>query len=188
VLESLTLVTHLSLDLHVHNWVDQQLYCFYYHDDIAELFENPPLTLPRLKSLSLAQFRSCGSTMSALLQRHSQIEDFKLEYAISIREPHKNDNTYYRALDPDWVQLVENIAMMHLQRFNFTGVEDWSMATKRFGGENTSLERSRIIDYVLYGYGGNPLSNSGLKKCLDMDIEFWDTSTSPFARSGVREW
>ncbi len=63
-LQSLQKLNHLSLDLKIHRHIDQQVECLYFHDDLAELFEDPPLILPRLRTLNLVQFRSCGASVS----------------------------------------------------------------------------------------------------------------------------
>lgn len=73
VLRSLTKITNLSLDFRIYRMIDQQCEVYYHHNDLAELFENPPLTLPRLHTLSLSQFRSSGATVKSFLERHHGI-------------------------------------------------------------------------------------------------------------------
>lgn len=175
VLEALTSLTHLSLDLSIHRHVDQQLSYVNIHDDLDVLFDG--LTFPKLKTLKLAHFRSTTAILSALLQRHSGIKHLSLIEVIEIVLPAHDHYriSVWRNLNPEAEQLIEDIRALPLERLHLTGIETFGSPYHLAGGENHDLHLSRILDYTLHGYGGNPVTMAGLEECLEMDEELWDS-------------
>ncbi|CZR52386.1 uncharacterized protein PAC_02263 [Phialocephala subalpina] len=179
VLQSLTKVVDLSLDMKIHRAVDQQHSCDYYHDDIAELFENRSITFPYLKRLKLSQFRSRGSSVNAFLERHPNIVDLTLNFIIQIKTEYNpwDDRWAVWTPDPQWIQCVETMNALKLHRLDLRGIEGFGCDYSRYGSENENLTLARIHDYVLHGYGDNPLpTRLPLKENgLSWDREFWYT-------------
>ncbi|KAF8858032.1 hypothetical protein BDZ45DRAFT_411209 [Acephala macrosclerotiorum] len=199
VLQSLTRVTDLSLDMKIHRQVDQQHSCDYYHDDIAELFENQPITFPCLKRLKLSQFRSRGSSINNLLKRHPHILDLTLNFIIQIQTGYDpwDDRWAVWTPDPEWVQCVEIMRGLKLHRLEIRGIEGFGCNYSRFGNENENLTLARIHDYILHGYGDNPLPTRLPVKenGLSWDQEFWYTDEECMSawidtskRDGLLEW
>lgn len=199
VLQSLTRVVDLSLDMKIHRQIDQQNHCDYYHDDVAELFENQSFTFPCLKRLKLSQFRSRGSSINNLLERHPHILDLTLNFIIQIQTGYDpwDDRMAAWTPDPEWVQCVETMRGLKLHRLGLCGIEGFGCDYSRFGNENENLTLARIHDYILHGYGDSPLPTRPLVKenGLGWDREFWYTDEECMStwidaskREGLLEW
>ncbi|KUJ12450.1 uncharacterized protein LY89DRAFT_738239 [Mollisia scopiformis] len=177
ILQSMTKIVDLSLDMKYHRAVDQQHSCTYFHDDIRELFGNHPVTFPRLERLKLSQFRSCGASIQNLLQNHSKIKDLTLKFIIEIKTSHVawDWSTSTWTAHPDWVQCIETMRQLKLQRLVLRGIEGFGHWSDLYGSENQDLTLARIHDYILHGYGDNPLpTRLPLEKNnLAWDEEFW---------------
>ncbi|KAH7346317.1 hypothetical protein BKA65DRAFT_274708 [Rhexocercosporidium sp. MPI-PUGE-AT-0058] len=181
VLRSLKQVTNLSLDFCVRRMVDQQCLAYYHHDDLAELLGQPPLTLPKLRTLSLSQFRCSGATVKSFLERHDGIENLKLKYIIEVIDRAKYWTEFYdpsKRISSQWTEVLEVLRGYQLNRLSLKGVEGFGIYYSRHGSENEDLLLARIHDYVLHGYGRNPLAQ--LRKdgqCQgsspDWDEELW---------------
>lgn len=173
ILKSLTKVVDLSLDMNVRRAVDQQHTYLYYHDDLKELLGD--LQMPQLERLKLSQFRSCASSVISLLLGHPKIKDLSLRFIIEIETGfHSWDGSTWH-LDPQWVQCVEVMRDLKLRRLQLQGVEGFGHDSNRHGSENEDLTLSRIYDYILYGYGDNPLLTRRPVEVngLAWDAELW---------------
>lgn len=167
VLKSLANVIDLSLDMKIRRAVDQQHTCLYYHDDIREL----DLQLPRLKRLKLSQFRSCGSSIMSLLLKHPLLRDLSLNFIIEIETGFNTWSNIEWTPHPQWVQCIEVMRRLKLRRLRLRGIEGFGHQEVRYGSENEDLTLSRIHDYILYGYGDNPLPT---RTPVEMNGLAWD--------------
>lgn len=181
VLKALSNIIQLSVDLNVRRRVHQQLEWTYYHDDIAELFNDSNLALPHLSSLSLTHFRSCGPSLLSLLERHSNVKNLTLSHVIEIKNPDIWVDPYRigRPVGLKWVELIETMRALRLQRLNLCGLEGFGCDFRGFGydfniagSENTNLLLARVHDYILHGYGDNPLGPNRDAND-DWDAELW---------------
>lgn len=174
VLQSLENISHLSLDLRVQRKASFHFQSFHYHDDVAELFQNQPVTFQRLTSLSLTHFQSCGSSLLSLLQRHRTIRALTLRHVIEIMDLSELHSWGSTQLPGDWVaaagwiEVVDVMRALRLQRLDLSGLEGTGTNYLLAGSENTNLRLARVYDYVLHGYGPNPLGPD------QRDVENWD--------------
>lgn len=122
ILEALTSLTHLSLDLGIHRPIDQQHVFVYIHDDLDVLFDASCLTFPNLKTLKLAHFRTLPTTLSGLLQRHPGIKHLSLIEAIEVTNPSNTDiyHNYDAWPNPNSSaeQLMEDMRALPLERLH----------------------------------------------------------------------
>lgn len=175
VLRSLIKVVDLSLDMKVRREVDQQHYVDYFHDDVLEIFGD--FQMPRLKRLRWSQFRSCGSSIESLLLKHPLLRDLSLNFIIEIEKADYDPLRLYKPWKPDprWIECVEVMRRLKLQRLHLKGIEGFGHNPCRFGSENEDLTLSRIHDYIIYGYGDNPLPTRNPVELngLEWDRELW---------------
>ncbi|KAL2069491.1 hypothetical protein VTL71DRAFT_14170 [Oculimacula yallundae] len=176
-LQSLTHVTNLALDFNVRRRVDQQCLEYFAHDDLIELFSHPPITFPKLQTLSLSQFRSSGTTVKSFLERHTSIRDLKLKYVIDLEDLERCWDDPYNPLDlPSlpWMEALEVMRSYRLRRVHLKGIEGFCVGYHRYGVENESRTLASIHDYVLHGYGHNPLLQIRSRTRLDGSSPDWD--------------
>ncbi|PVH78445.1 hypothetical protein DL98DRAFT_516772 [Cadophora sp. DSE1049] len=181
VVQSLTQVTNLSLDFRIRRMIDQQLEIYYFHDDLEELFANPLLTLPKLRSLSLSQFRSSVSNVKSLLERHPGIQNLKLKYIIEATDLTTywdNPDDPIQRISSQWIEILEVLRSYKLKRLDLKGIEGFGICYHRHGSENENLLLASIHHYVLHGYGHNPLlqlkqNNKSQGLSPDWDQELW---------------
>lgn len=159
--------------------IDQQHTYSYYHDDLQELFGD--LGLPRLVRLKLSQFRSCGSSVTSLLLKQPMLRDLSLNFIIEIETGHDLWVDSVWTPHPQWVQCIEAMRGLKLRRLHLQGIEGFVHTPERFGSENENLTLSRIHDYILYGYGDQPLmtrtgygSNGSWNWDSEMNATAWD--------------
>jgi hypothetical protein len=149
---------------------------YHSHDDIAELFHNPPHTLPCLTSLTLTYFQTCGSSLLSLLQRHPTIQDLTLRHVIEVMdlETWENMRPFHPGnAFPGWMEVLETMRELRLRRLDMSGLEGIGTDFLMAGSENMDLLLTRVYDYVLYGYGPNPLGPD------KRDAESWDAELRP---------
>ena len=74
---------------------------------------------------------------------------------------------------PGWIQLVEDLRSLRLWRLEFYVIDEFDLDFG-FDGDESPKEHlaSRIMDYVLHGYGINPLLQND-KALMDWDVELW---------------
>lgn len=149
--------------------VDQQHTCLYYHDDLKELFGD--FQMPQLERLKLSQFRSCGSTVMNLLLRNPTVKDLSLQFIVEIESGFHAwcGNTWHP--DPQWVLCIKGMKDLKLRRLYLQDIEGFGHAEYRYGSENEDLTLSRIHDYILYGYGDNPLPT---RRPVELNGLAWD--------------
>jgi hypothetical protein len=179
ILQALQNITHLALDLRVERRAEVQWQSYHDHDDITELFHSPPLTLPRLTSLTLTCFRTSGLSLLSLLQRHPTIQDLTMRHVIEIMDLQDWDAiglVHPGNAFPGWMEVLETMRALRLRRLDWSGLEGIGTDLLMAGHENMNLLLTRVYEYVLYGYGLNPLRpDKGVTKILDAD-SFSDTS------------
>ncbi|KAG4432185.1 hypothetical protein IFR05_012330 [Cadophora sp. M221] len=174
VLRSLTQITNLSLDFRIERMIDQQCEVYYHHDDLAELFENPPLTLPKLHTLSLSQFRSSGATVKSFLERHNDIQNLKLKYIIELTDLATYwDNPYdpNNRLHLQWIEVLNIMKGHGLMRLDLRGIEGFGIGCNRYGNENENLLLASIHNYVLHAISS--LKISQIRSPLSPYLEKW---------------
>lgn len=161
-LHALTSLTALSLDLtDLHYWHSEEDKP---QDDIVELFESPPLTLPRLRTLRLAHFRISTTGLSSLLRRHPTIQGLTLRHLISTDWDNPNE--------PGWIELVEDMRSMRLRRLHLYGIKAFGIAVNCYGDKSYMQSFSRFMDYILHGYGNNPILRDN-EAWREWDEELW---------------
>ncbi len=76
-----------------------------------------------------------------------------------------------RQSGPKWIELVETMRELRLQRLDLCGLEGFGCNFLVAGSENTNLILARIHDYILHGYGDNPLGPN--VDANNWDAELW---------------
>lgn len=172
VLSALVNVSDLSLDFKVRRAIDQQLTWWYFEDDLEEIFEGPKLTFPHLKTLSLVRFRSTAKSLASLLRRHSAIANLKLHHVIQTSDDDNSAFVPWSSSPPAaWVQVAELMRGMRLLRLDLRDVEGFRNDYTLPGREFVDLLYPRLHDYILHGYGANPLIHGRLND--EWDMELW---------------
>lgn len=153
-LRSLGQISNLSLDFRIRRMLDQQHYMFYFHDDLTELFDSLILTIPKLRTLSLSQFRSSGVSVKSFLERHAGLRNLTLKYIIEVpdlatywNDPPEPD----QRISPQWVEALDMLRNYELKRLNLKGIEGFGIGYHRHGSENEDLLLANVHHYVLHG-------------------------------------
>jgi hypothetical protein len=126
---------------------------------------------PRLTSLRLCHFQSCGLSLLSLIQRHMQLRHLTLRNVIEISvRGYSVDPFVPREAAPAWIGLIETLRAYRLRRLDLSCLEGLGASYNFYlaGSENTNLKLARVYDYVLHGYGPNPLGPD------QEDVELWD--------------
>lgn len=109
-----------------------------------------------LKTLKISQCRSAPRTIISLLQRNPVIENLGLRYIIHLLPRGIHPSAPYNPT-VEWEPAVNLMRRMQLKRLDLIGIEGFGRHVERFGDENQNLRLSAIQDYILHGYGDNPL-------------------------------
>jgi hypothetical protein len=75
-------------------------------------------------------------------------------------------------MDPEWIQILELMRSKRLRKLDLRDIEGFQKYWTLPGREFTNLLYPDILNYVLHGYGENPLVVSESQRD-DWDNELW---------------